>query len=286
MAAVRTVKEISDLTGISVRALHYYDEIGLLKPTAKSSAGYRLYDDKSLEILQQILFFRELDFPLKEIKDMLGKSSLETDRVLQMQRALLIAKKERLERLIAHIDRILTGGQTMNFEAFSKAELKKLYQTMIENMTAEQKAEFLERYGNVETGREKFLEKAETEAAQQNFQKVVEWYGGEEKAMNASKNAKGAESIQDYQKQLDEIMRKLAEKKEESVDSPEVTVLMEEYDSVVKEMFQMDDASRIMLDMAASYRSNPEIQAVQDEMYGEGVTVFLAKVMEAFYRNR
>lgn len=283
---MRTVKEISDLTGISVRTLHYYDEIGLLKPTAKSAAGYRLYDDKALEILQQILFFRELDFPLKEIKDMLGKSSLETDRVLQMQRGLLVAKKERLERLIAHIDRILTGGQTMNFEAFSKAELKELYQTMIENMTAEQKAEFLERYGNVETGREKFLEKATTEAAQQNFQKVVEWYGDKEKALYASKNAKGPESIQDHQKQLDEIMRKLAEKKEQPVDSPEVTVLMEEYDSAVKEMFQMDDASRIMLDMAATYRSNPEIQSVQDEMYGEGVTVFLAKVMEAFYRNR
>ena len=174
----------------------------------------------------------------------------------------------------------------MNFEAFSKAELKELYQTMIENMTAEQKAEFLERYGNVETGREKFLEKAATGAAQKNLQKVMEWYGGNEKAMNASKNAKGAESIQDHQKQLDEIMRKLAEKKEEPVDSPEVTVLMEEYDSAVKEMFQMDDASRIMLDMAATYRSNPEIQSVQDEMYGEGVTVFLAKVMEAFYRNR
>lgn len=283
---MRTVKEISDLTGISVRTLHYYDEIGLLKPTAKSAAGYRLYDDKALEILQQILFFRELDFPLKEIKDMLGKSSLETDRVLQMQRGLLVAKKERLERLIAHIDRILSGGQTMNFEVFSKAEIKGLYQTMIENMTAEQEAEFLERYGNVETGREKFLEKAATESAQQNFQKVVEWYGDKEKALNASKNAKGAESIQDHQKQLDEIMRKLAEKKEEPVDSPEVTVLMEEYDSAVKEMFQMDDASRIMLDMAATYRSNPEIQLVQDEMYGEGVTVFVAKVMEAFYRNR
>lgn len=283
---MRTVKEISDLTGISVRTLHYYDEIGLLKPTAKSAAGYRLYDDKALEILQQILFFRELDFPLKEIKDMLGKSSLETDRVLQMQRGLLVAKKERLERLIAHIDRILTGGQAMNFEAFSKAELKELYQTMIENMTAEQKAEFLERYGNVEMGREKFLEKAATGAAQKNLQKVMEWYGGNEKAMNASKNAKGAESIQDHQQHIDEIMRKLAEKKEESVDSPEVTVLMEEYNSVVKEMFQMDDASRIMLDMAASYRSNPEIQSVQDEMYGEGVTVFLVKVMKAFYRNR
>ena len=65
---MRTVKEISVLTGISVRALHYYDEIGLLKPTKKSEAGYRLYDDKALETLQQILFFREFDIPLKEIK--------------------------------------------------------------------------------------------------------------------------------------------------------------------------------------------------------------------------
>ena len=81
-------------------------------------------------------------------------------------------------------------------------------------------------------------------------------------------------------------MRKLAEKKEEPVDSPEVTSLIEAYDAVVKEMFQLEDASQMMLDMAATYRSNPEIQAVQDEMYGEGVTVFLAKVMEAFYRNR
>ena len=65
---MRTVKEISELTGISVRTLHYYDEIGLLKPTQKSDAGYRLYDDRALEILQQILFFREFDIPLKEIK--------------------------------------------------------------------------------------------------------------------------------------------------------------------------------------------------------------------------
>lgn len=65
---MRTVKEISDIAGISVRTLHYYDEIGLLKPTEISEAGYRLYDDKALEILQQILFFREFDIPLKEIK--------------------------------------------------------------------------------------------------------------------------------------------------------------------------------------------------------------------------
>ena len=65
---MRTVKEVSNLTGISVRTLHYYDEIGLLKPSVLTEAGYRLYDDKALETLQQILFFREFDIPLKEIK--------------------------------------------------------------------------------------------------------------------------------------------------------------------------------------------------------------------------
>lgn len=283
---MRTVKEISDLTGISIRTLHYYDKIGLLKPTAKSAAGYRLYDDKALEILQQILFFRELDFPLKEIKGVLGKFSFETDRILQIQRGLLIAKKERLERLIGYIDEILTGGQTMNFEAFSKAELKELYQSMIENMTAKQETAFFEKYGDVEMGEEKFFENVTSEAAQQNLQKVVEWYGDKEKALNASKNVKSAESVRNCQKQLERITRKLAKRKDTPVDSPEVTALMKEYDSVVKDMFHLDDASKMMLDMAATYRSNQEIQMVQDKMYGEGITEFLAKVMEAFYRNR
>lgn len=91
---MRTVKEISGLTGISVRTLHYYDEIGLLKPTQKSDAGYRLYDDRALEILQQILFFREFDIPLKEIKAVLENPALERNQILQMQRK-NVGSKER-----------------------------------------------------------------------------------------------------------------------------------------------------------------------------------------------
>ena len=75
-AAMRTVKEISDITGISMRTLRYYDEIGLLKPSRKSEAGYRLYDDKALEQLQQILFFREFDVTLKEILTVMENPSL------------------------------------------------------------------------------------------------------------------------------------------------------------------------------------------------------------------
>ena len=81
-----TVKQISELTGISARTLHYYDKIGLFVPTQKSEAGYRLYDDKALEILQQILFFREFDIPLKEIKALMENSALDKNQILQMQR--------------------------------------------------------------------------------------------------------------------------------------------------------------------------------------------------------
>lgn len=90
---MRTVKEISAITGISVRTLHYYDEIGLLRPTEKNEAGYRLYDDKALETLQQILFFREFEIPLKDIKTIMDDPALDRDRVLQMQKRMLEAKR-------------------------------------------------------------------------------------------------------------------------------------------------------------------------------------------------
>ncbi len=81
---MRTVKEVSELTGISARTLHYYDEIGLFPPTGKSEAGYRLYDDRALERLQQILFFREFGIPLKDIKTVMENPSLDRNQILQM----------------------------------------------------------------------------------------------------------------------------------------------------------------------------------------------------------
>lgn len=122
---MRTVKEISELTGISVRTLHYYDEIGLLKPTQKSDAGYRLYDDRALEILQQILFFREFDIPLKEIKAVLENPALERNQILQMQRKMLVAKKERMEHLIASIDDIRKERIKWILRFLVKRKLKK-----------------------------------------------------------------------------------------------------------------------------------------------------------------
>ena len=95
-----TVHEVSKLTGVSIRTLQYYDKIGLLKPSAYSEAGYRLYDDTSLEKLQQILLFRELEFPLGEIKNIINSPAFDRSKALTQQIELLKLKKEHIENLI------------------------------------------------------------------------------------------------------------------------------------------------------------------------------------------
>ena len=97
---MKTVQEVSTLAGISVRTLHHYDAIGLLTPTTTTEAGYRLYDDNALERLQCILFFKELEFPLKDIKEILDSPNFERNKALEQQIKLLTMKKEHLENLL------------------------------------------------------------------------------------------------------------------------------------------------------------------------------------------
>jgi len=97
---MKTVNEVSKLSGISVRTLHHYDEIGLLRPTTTTEAGYRLYDDTALERLQHILLFKELQFSLKDIKEILDSPGFDRNKALEQQIELLTLKKEHLENLI------------------------------------------------------------------------------------------------------------------------------------------------------------------------------------------
>ena len=104
------IKEFAKLTGVSVRTLHYYDEIGLLKPSeVDAQTGYRFYDEESLERMQEILFYRELDFSLKTIAEILSSPDYDKQKALSCQRKLLLAKKERLEQLIMAIDSVEKG---------------------------------------------------------------------------------------------------------------------------------------------------------------------------------
>ena len=121
---MKTVKEVSRLTGVSVRTLHHYDAIDLLKPSRVTEAGYRLYDDTALRRLQTILLFRELQFPLKEIREILDSPGFDSMEALQQQIHLLELQRQHLDKLISHARQIQkTGVIDMNFEPFDTAEM-------------------------------------------------------------------------------------------------------------------------------------------------------------------
>ncbi len=121
---MKTVKEVSRLTGVSVRTLHHYDAINLLKPTRVTEAGYRLYDDTALRRLHAILLFRELQFPLKEIKQILDRPDFNPVDALAQQIKLLELQRQQLDALISHARKIQTTGVLlMDFSPFDRSKL-------------------------------------------------------------------------------------------------------------------------------------------------------------------
>lgn len=124
-----TVHEVSRLTGVSIRTLHYYDKIGLLHPAQVTEAGYRLYGDAQLERLQQILLFRELEFPLKEIRAILDSTDFDRIKALEQQIVLLKMRKEQLERLIDLACEIKTTGvRKLDFSVFDTTKIEEYEQ--------------------------------------------------------------------------------------------------------------------------------------------------------------
>ena len=279
---MKTVKEVSNLTGISVRTLHYYDEIGLLKPTEKSEAGYRLYDDKALETLQQVLFFREFDIPLKEIKAIMANPALDRNQILQMQRKMLTAKKERMERLIASIDDILKGENKMDFAVFTKTEIEEMFQTMVEHMPENMRDIAIKEFGSIEQWKKHYMEAVSSEKMQKGYAKVVEWYGGKDRFLSAAQNPVSKEVAESYNKRIEAILQKLFAKRDCAVDSFEVKEIVGEYGFVMKQFSQIKEEKGFMLAQAQYYR-NEKIKPMTDEKYGDGASDFFAQAIEAFY---
>ena len=142
-----TVHEVSKLVGVSIRTLQYYDKIGLLHPAGYTEAGYRLYDDADLERLQHILLFRELEFPLKDIKVIINSPDFDRSKALEQQIELLRLKKEHIENLMNFALGIkMLGVKHMDFKAFDRSKLdeysrqaKELYGNLPEYKEMEEK---------------------------------------------------------------------------------------------------------------------------------------------------
>lgn len=279
---VKTVTEISKITGVSVRTLHYYDEIGLLSPTAKTTAGYRLYDDKALEKLQQILFFREFAISLKDIKVILENPTLAQNDILTTQRKMLVAQQERLTRLISGIDEILKGENKMDFAIFSKAEIEEMFEQLYERMPETLRRLAVEEFGSVEEWKRQYLKKVSTEDMQKKYAKVVEWYGGKEAYQDASAHPLSEEVAKSYGKRIEKILAKLAEKRNLSPDSFEVKEIIGEYGFVMKQLTQIKDETGLMCNLAWFQNSEPTKSKI-DEEHGVGTAEFINQAIIAFY---
>lgn len=239
-----TVGETARLTGVSVRTLHYYDEIGLLHPSGLSEGGYRLYDGARLARLQQILFFREMDLPLEEIGRILDSPAFDSRRAMERHRALLSMKAARLERLIGLVDNILKGEADMDFKPFDASEL--------EQARAQYEQEARERWGN-------------TAAYAQSAEKTRA-YG------NAEWEAIGAQS--------ESIYRGLAACMGEGPASPRAQSLVGQWQALITRSFY--DCSNDMLACLGEMYVEDERFTRNIDRYAPGLAAFLRDAIRVY----
>jgi MerR family transcriptional regulator, thiopeptide resistance regulator len=165
-----SVKQLSDLAGVSARTLHFYDQIGLLRPSAHGENGYRYYGEEALLRLQQILFFKELDFSLAEIQEIVDRPGFDIVRALGAHRDLLEERASRLKRLIHTVDKTilhLKGELDMSeneyYEGFSE-EKQKEYAQEARQRYGEAAVQESENRWNRLTAEQKAAKQAESDA--------------------------------------------------------------------------------------------------------------------------
>ena len=279
-----TIKEMSKLTGVSARTLRYYDEIGLLHPTGKSEAGYRLYDETALTVFQQILFFRELDIPLHTIKEIIDNPALDRNHILRVQKKMLTAEKERLERLIVSIDDALKGAEVMDFTIFSREESEDLFSAMLEHMPEKMKDTAIDEFGSVEEWKAHYIEAVSKEQVQKQYAKIVEWYGGKDAYISSVKNPLSEQIRTSYMERFENILDKLSERQTMDINSFEIRELIGEYGFVLKQLLQLKDEKGMMLTQAKFYLDSKTRKTI-DNKYGEGFSSFLSRAIIAFYER-
>lgn len=283
---MRTVKQVSSLTGVSVRTLQFYDEIGLFKPTEVTDAGYRLYDDASLEILQQILFFKELDFTLKEIKEIMDNSKFDKSEAFKKQRVFIEMKRDRLNGLLILLEKLEKGEHVMSFEKFDMDD----YFKALDEFKKAYINEIVNKYGCTETFDEMVNELKSNES--QLSQLAIKQYGSLEKFTEVSKknlekflqiNAEAVD-VEESIKKTDYLTRKLTEDLSRDVYS-------EEIQKKVGELIDWCDESNNGLNlgenywplMVDNYLTNPIFINVNDKKYGEGASAFIGKAVKAYF---
>lgn len=216
-----------------------------------TETGYRLYDNKALEKLQEILFFRELEIPLMDIKKIMDTPDYDKEQILIMQKILLEQKRNRLNGIIELITDVMKGVNTMSFEAFNNDEVQKIVNHTLECMSKENIDEQVQTFGSLEKYKEYLSSGFANEQAMTDLMK---WYGSKEKAMEAIMQSTGdTEEIKQGQDENIKIYKLFMSAKEsENMERSAVELLAENY----KKMFALDNARSILLDLSKEYLQN------------------------------
>lgn len=277
---MRTVKEVSQLTGISIRTLRYYDEIGLLKPIRISENQYRLYDDKALEKLQEIMFFKEMDIPLETIKKLLENPELDRKEILLFQKALLERKRNRLNGIIELIDDVREGVNTMSFEAFSENDIERIAEHTIEKIKPEQLQDFTQKFGSIENFSSALKEELKDEELEAN---LIKLYGGKDKAVAASLSATGSmEKIQKFQQETNENYKMFAAAMANEDNELKEAAIKRLAESN-KKMWHIENARYFLLQLAEQIEKNELLSEATDKQYGMGVALYIVRAIREHY---
>lgn len=282
-----TVKQVSTLTGVSVRTLQFYDEIGLLKPTQSTQAGYRLYDEEALETLQQILFFKELDFTLREIKTILADPQFDKAAAFRQQRQLIRLKRDRLDGLLALLDKLIKGENCMGFKEFDMSE----YFRVLAGFRKTQADAIVKQMGSIEY----FDNLVETVKAHEEevAAGAIKQYGTLENYIKAIESNFGKflaegppfsqEEAKDLAAQTNAITARLLADLTQDPASPNVQ-------AILRELVEFTDACNKDIDMgenywafmADTYLTDPTYKKVMDQKYGEGAAAFMGHALKAY----
>ena len=242
---VKTVNEVSKLTGVSIRTLQYYDSIGLLKPSDHTEAGYRLYDDTTLERLQQILMFKELEFPLKEIKKIIDAPNFDKNKALDQQIELLTMKKEHLENLIHFAHEIkMSGVKKMDFTVFDTKKIDEY-----------------------------------SKRAKEQWGQTPEYKEYEEKAQKWTD-----EDQEDMMKEFMNIFAELGQMKEMAPHCEEVQLQVKKLQEYITEHFY-ECSKEILGCLGKMYSSGGEFTENIDKVGGIGTAEFTDKAIEVYCKH-
>ena len=275
-----TVKQVSSLTGVSARTLQFYDEIGLFKPTQVTDAGYRLYDESALEELQQILFFKELDFTLKEIKIIMDDPQFNKAAAFEKQRELIRIKRDRLNALLGLLDKLLKGEKCMEFKDFDMSE----YFRVLADFKNTHTDEIVKQLGDMESFDRMVdgMKNRESEIAEMavrqygsidNFTRAMENNFG-----NFLKNGPAVDKalVDSLIRRTDELTKTLTSDLTCDPASPKVQEAVEELINFTNESNRgMDMGAGYWPAIADSYMTNPAYMQVFDKKYVDVAYLFI-----------